>query len=95
MSFKRQLDEARKMGFSISELKIAEECEFAFNFEYNSDEFERLCEVAHICYIKAERMTEFAIAMAINDFIVEDGYSVNDVLSMYIWDLIRRADNWL
>lgn len=95
MSFREQLNKANELDFSISELKIANECDCIFEFEYTEREFEDLCCLAHDCYLKAEQMTEFAIAMAINEFIVEENYTIEEVLDLYKWDLINKASTWL
>lgn len=95
MKFREQLNKAKELGFSISELKIANECDCIFEFEYTEKEFEWLCEQAHYCYLNAEQMTEFAIAMAINELIVKENYTIDEVLDLCKWDLIDKASKWL
>lgn len=95
MKFKEQLKLANDNNIDITALVIANECECCFEFDYTDEEFEELCGVAERAYLKAEEMTAYAVARCINDMIVDDGYSVQQVVDMETWDIITEASYYL
>lgn len=51
--------------------------------------------MAERAYLKAEEMTAYAMARCINDMIVDDGYSVQQIVDMETWDIITEASYYL
>jgi hypothetical protein len=95
MTYRETLKKAIRLGISVSDLVIANECDCVFDFEYTNEEFEQLCKKAHECYLKAEDITEYSLALAINDLIKEKDFSVQEVLDMDKWELIDKASYYI
>ena len=96
MKFREQLNKVQELNISICDLEIANECDCIFEFACTDEEFELLCEFARTVYLKAEEMTANAVANMINELIVySGGYSIEQVLSMDIWEAIKKASCYL
>jgi len=93
MTFRDQLNEVNDLGISICELEVANECDCIFNFEYTDEEFEELCSFALYCYLKdcSGQIAPMHIARAIQELIVEDKKTVDEVISMNKWDMLEKA----
>lgn len=90
MTFREKLNKVKEMNISVCDLTIANECDCVFDFEYTEQQFEDLCELAKICYLKSEFIDICAIANVINDMI-KDGSTIDDVLDMSKWDILNKA----
>ena len=94
-TYREQLKKVQELNISICDLEIANECDCVFDFEYTEEQFEQLCEFAKTVYLKAEEMTANAVAQMINELIVYSGYSIEQVLSMDIWQAVNKASYYL
>ena len=91
LTYREQLQKIQQFNISVCDLEIANECDCIFEFVCTEEEFEQLCEFAKTVYLKAEEMTANAVAKTINELIVYSGYSIEQVLSMNIWEAINKA----
>lgn len=93
MTFREQLNKVNELGLNICDLEVANECDCIFNFEYTEQEFERLCDFARNCYLKDQsgNISPYHIAHAINELIVEDEKTIEEVLGMNRWDMLDKA----
>ena len=91
MTFKEQLKIANDHDLSILDLRIANECDCVFDFDYTDDDFEALCGVIRTAYLKAEEMTIIALVQCVSDLITDENYTVQQVLDVTTWDLIEKA----
>ena len=89
MNFREQLNAAKKQGFSLIDLRIAEECKLAFQFEYTDEEFERLCEFAkNICF--KTNASERATAKAINRSIYYGNKTIEEICKADAHIFVRK-----
>ena len=95
MTYRETLRKAIRLGIRVSDLVIANECDCIFEFEYTNEQFEQLCEKAHECYLKAESVDENALEQAINDLIMVDDWTIQEVLNLDKWELIDKAIRYM
>ena len=69
MTYREQLNKVNELGISICDLAIANELDCVLEFEFTDCEFELLCNYAKEIYLKADDLTEYAIARTINDLL--------------------------
>lgn len=91
MTYREQLNKAKELGLSIIDLVVADECKAVFTFSYTDEEFERLCELVKICYIKSDGLDEYCIASAVNELVEEDGKMIAEILEMKYYTIIDKA----
>lgn len=95
MTFQEQLKIANDNNLNILDLEIANECDCVFDFDYTDDDFEALCGIVRTAYLKAEEMTIVALVQCVNDLIIDENYTVQQVLDLTTWDLIEKASWYL
>lgn len=95
MTYREKLNKLEKLGIDIVSIEIANSCDCFFEFDYSDEEFEELCNFAERMYLKADVMTTDAIAECINNLIIDDDKTIEEVLEMDKWDFINEASNYL
>lgn len=95
MSYRELLAKAKDLELDVTKLNIANECDCVFNFQMTDDEFEELCEFAYYIYLKSEYLSANAIAQCINHMIVEEGKTIDDVITTEKWKFICRAHDFM
>lgn len=95
MTYREQLNKVQELGISIVDLDIANEFDCVLEFECADNDFEKLCSFGVNIYLKAEHLTANAIALCINDLIVEGNKTIDEVISMNKWSFINEASYWL
>ena len=92
MTFKEQLKVANDNNLSILDLEIANECDCVFNFEYTDEEFEALCSCVRRAYLKSDDMTIDSIVKLVDWLIVENGWSIQEIYDMPVYNLLVEAN---
>jgi hypothetical protein len=78
MTYREQLNKVNELGINICDLTIANE----LDCEYTEKDFERLCDYASYIYLKADSITEEAIARAIYGLLWTDEHTVDSICRM-------------
>ena len=83
MTYTQQLNKARELGLSIFDLTIADECDSAFDFDYTTEQFDKLCYLVGVCWCKNDYdyITLSTIANYINT-LVGNGHTIDEILAM-------------
>lgn len=92
MTFKEQLKVANDNNLSILDLEIANECDCVFSFEHTDKEFETLCNCVRRAYLKSDDMTIDSIVKLVDWLIVENGWSIQEIYDMPVYDLLVEAN---
>jgi hypothetical protein len=94
MSYKEQLEKARKNGIDVISLDVANEVECIFDIEMTEREFEMCCSFIEQSYLKSDHISIWAIARALYDMITdeENQLSIEKLIDETgTYDLIDKA----
>lgn len=92
MNYKEQLDKANELGLNITDLTIAAECDCIFQFSHTREQFEELCDKVRQIYLASDTVAVWQVVAVINDLIVLDGQSVEEVISSNNkWEILDKA----
>ena len=96
MTYRETIELATKYGLRAYDLLVAQECDWAFSFEYSDEQFEKLCEKARYVHSHSSGVGVDAccIACAINWLIDDNGKTIDDVLGMDFYDIHEVALNF-
>lgn len=85
-----------KNNLSIISIDVASACTDIFDFDYTSEEYEALCTKVEEVFMRQFDMEcdIDAVAHAINDFVVEEGMSIPEVLKLDKYAIIEQASYW-
>lgn len=96
MKYLEMLEVARNANVGGSQFYIAEEMEYqlfvVYETKVDEDRFEKLCDFAHYCYLKAEGLAMVQIVKCIADY--QRGWlkgENKDPLEMEKWDVLNVA----
>ena len=99
MKYSEMLDVILGSGATGSQFYIAEEMDYQLKeihgIEVDRDRFEKLCEFAYYCYLKAEGLAMIQIVKCIADY--QRGWlneENKDPLEMEKWDIINIAGKY-
>lgn len=95
MTYREQLNKVEELGISICDLEVANELDAVLEFGCTDKEFENLCEFSKYIYLKAEALTTNAIAHCINDMVMDEGKTLDEIIEMNKWDFIEEASAYL
>ena len=93
MTYKETLDCAKEHGLRAYDLVVAQECDWAFNFDFDDAQFEKLCDKVANVYSHSMDVGVDAccVAMAVNRLIDDEGKGIEDVLQMDFYDIHNVA----
>ncbi len=85
-----------KNNLSVISIDVASSCTDIFDFDYTSEEYEALCaKVEEVFMGQFDMECDIdAVAHAINDFVVEEGMSIPEVLKLDKYAIIEQASYW-
>lgn len=85
-----------KNNLSIISIDVASACTDIFDFDYTNEEYEALCtKVEEVFMGQFDMECDIdAVAHAINDFVVEEGMSIPEVLKLDKYVIIEQASYW-
>lgn len=85
-----------KNNLSVVSIDVASSCTDIFDFDYTSEEYEALCaKVEEVFMGQFDMECDIdAVAHAINDFVVEEGMSIPEVLKLDKYAIIEQASYW-
>lgn len=85
-----------KNNLSIISIDVASACTDIFDFDYTNEEYEALCtKVEEVFMGQFDMECDIdAVAHAINDFVVEEGMSIPEVLKLDKYAIIEQASYW-
>lgn len=85
-----------KNNLSIISIDVASACTDIFDFDYTNEEYEALCtKVEEVFMGQFDMECDIdAVAHAINDFVVEEGMSIPEVLKLDKYAIIGQASYW-
>lgn len=85
-----------KNNLSVISIDVASSCADIFDFDYTSEEYEALCaKVEEVFMGQFDMECDIdAVAYAINDFVVEEGMSIPEVLKLDKYAIIEQASYW-
>lgn len=86
-----------KNNISIISIDVASACADIFDFDYTDEEYEALCTKVEEVFMKQFDMNcdIDAVAHAINNFVVEEGMSIPEVLKLDKHAVIEQASYWI
>lgn len=95
MTYKEQLQTARKHGLDILNLTVADKVEqyFADHTEITDELFEQLCSFAEYMYLKSEDSLS-SIVVTIQQLVETEGYTFNEVFSLKKWDFLDKVAHY-
>lgn len=82
MSFRKQLNFIKDLNVNIYDLSVANECDIFFQFDYNDEQFEDLCNLVKETSLKYEKLSICDVANTINILISDKNKTIEDVLYM-------------
>lgn len=85
-----------KNNLSIISIDVASACTDIFDFDYTNEEYEALCtKIEEVFMGQFDMECDIdAVAHAINDFVVEEGMSISEVLKLDKYAIIGQASYW-
>jgi hypothetical protein len=90
MSFKKQLQEFKKLNtFNLYDLVVAEEMDF-LSEEVSDSDFEILCQVAKNAHLKSEYCSIQQVVNAIYQ-LLQDGCTVQEIAEYDYFDILEIA----
>lgn len=83
-------------NISVVSVDVASACADIFDFGYTDEEYEALCTKVEEVFMGQFDMgcNIDAVAHAINDFVVEEGMSIPEVLKLDKYAIIGQASYW-
>lgn len=83
-------------NITVVSVDVASACLDVFEFDYTDEEYEALCaKVEEVFMGQFDMESDIdAVAHAINDFIEEDGMSIDEVLKLSKYDVLEQASYW-